>query len=250
MASICNIPYLQLGHIGPNDDNYYDKHNPSKIVLIGKPGTGKSCVINAILYHMCTKINNGIIICGTEDVNQAYVQHFPTLFIYNEYSETPIRNLIAAQKAKIRAGVKNPWAILIVDDCAYDKSFFKSSLQNELFKNSRHWYILYILALQYCRDIPPSIRAAIDGTFIFREHNHAVRKTIYENYASVIPTFGYFEQLMDNLTKNHGTLFIDNMTSTDDWTDTVYQYRAPIIVDQWYFGGYDFWEYSNKKCKK
>jgi len=239
-----DIAELDLDSIGPQVDDPYAKRQPSKIVVLGKPGTGKSYVINALLYQMRDRINHGIIISGTEDTNHAYSDHFPPVFVYDQYSDDAIRNLIAHQKELISARVENPWAVLVVDDCAYDKKFFASDIQQQLFKNSRHWYILYILALQYAKDIPPTIRASIDGTFIFREHNVATRRIIYENYASIIPRFRDFNELMDTSTRRFGTLYIDNMKSTDEWQDSVYYYRAPECPESWRFGSRDFWNYN------
>lgn len=241
------INQLHLDSIGPDRNDLYSKVKPSKLIMIGKPGTGKSFAIKSILYHFRHTINHGIILSATEDTNASYAGIFPDAFIYNSYTETPIKNLIAMQKKAIKARVKNPWTILIIDDCAYDKKFYTTEIQQQLFKNSRHWYILYILAIQYPRDIPPVIRSTIDGIFIFREHNMTTRRIIYENYASVIPSYNLFIKILDKYTCKYGVLYIDNMTSKEEWIDSIAQFRAEDQDDDdyWVFGSEEFQAYAD-----
>ena len=128
-----NFRILDLDSVGPQKDYLYSKMCPSKIIVLGKSGRGKSVLINSLLYHWRNKINQGVVISASEDSNDAYSNFFPKQFIYNEYSEKHIVNLINHQKALIQAKVPNPWSVLVIDDCAYDKKFFKSVIQNMLF---------------------------------------------------------------------------------------------------------------------
>jgi hypothetical protein len=237
-----DLDYLDFKRIGPQSDRY-DKTCPSKIVVVGKAGTGKSVVIENILHNMVSKIHQGVVICGTEDITGNYRRFFPSTFVYTAYKEEPIRALIAFQKARINEGVQNPWSVLIVDDCAYDRKFFTSPLQSELFKNARHWYILYILAIQYSRDIPTYIRAATDMTFILREHNVAMRRMLYENYASIIPSFALFVECLAYYTANWGCLVVDNMTCEERWQSSVFHYMGDPKLAAWRFGDAEFWQF-------
>ena len=62
---------------------------------------------------------------------------------------------------------------------------------------------MYILSLQYAMDVKPVIRTNVDGIFILREPLLKNRKSLYENYASVVPDFTTFCELMDNLTDDY-----------------------------------------------
>lgn len=234
---------LDLDNIGPNEHNFYDKTRASKLVIIAKPGVGKSFTIASILFHMRHKIPYGIILNGTEDTSHEFEKFFPSTFVYDSYSEEPIRKLIERQKILINAKKENPWALLVINDCAFG-GFFKSALQQELFKNARHWYILYIVALQFPKDIPLQIRAAVDMTFILRENNKILRRIIYDNYASVIPTFSQFEKLMRQFTQKYGILVVDNISCTESWVDNVFYYKSLDLANtNWRFGWDNFWEY-------
>ncbi len=68
--------------------------------------------------------------------------------------------------------------VLLLDDCTEDKKIFSSKWQQSLFKNGRHWKLLYITFSSHATDIPPAIRTNVDGVFIFRETNENNLKTI------------------------------------------------------------------------
>ncbi len=121
--------------------------------------------------------------------NCFYSDIFPPLFIHDEYDEEIIKKFIKRQKYANEHISENPWAVLLLDDCTEDKKIFSSKWQQSLFKNGRHWKLLYILSLQHATDIPPAIRTNVDGVFIFRETNENNLKNIYLNYAGVIPKF-------------------------------------------------------------
>ncbi len=97
-----------------------------------------------------------MVMCGTEDSNHHYREIFPSTFVYNKYSEEKIVDLIHRQKIA-KQHIDNPWDVLLLDDCTDDPSLFRKPLQQSLYKNSRHWKLLYILSLQYCMDVRPSI---------------------------------------------------------------------------------------------
>ena len=54
-----NIHELNLDQIVPNSENFDNKdQGGSKIVVIGKPGTGKTTLITDLLYYKKTYISN------------------------------------------------------------------------------------------------------------------------------------------------------------------------------------------------
>ena len=116
-----------------------------------------------------------------------------------------------------------------------------------MFKNGRHYNCLYILSLQYGLDIRPAIRSNIDVVFIFREHILKNRKSLYDNYAGIIPDFTLFCQLMDALTEDYHCLVIFNQGTSNNWCDSVYYWKATIPPDDWKFGCEDYWKFHEKR---
>ena len=141
--------------------------------------------------------------------------------------------------------MKNPWTMLIIDVCMDDPTVFNKGPLPGLFKNGRHWKMLYIVSLQYALDVKPHIRSNIDGVFIFRESNVAIRKRLYENYAGIIPSFSLFEKIMDTITGDYTALYVQNSINTNDWKECVFYYKAPVVGD-FKFGCAEYRGYATK----
>ena len=65
-----------------NDPEY---NGGSKIVVVGKPGTGKSSLIKGLLYAKKHIFPVGMAMSGSEDTNHAFAEIMPSTFVYNDY---------------------------------------------------------------------------------------------------------------------------------------------------------------------
>lgn len=218
----------------------------SKITVIGKAGTGKSFLISSLIYDKRACFPTGIVMSGTEDSNHHYSQMFPSTFIYNGLRTDILEKFVNRQKIA-KQYVQNPWALVLLDDCTDDPKIFNSPLFQGLYKNGRHWSMFYILSLQYCMDIKPVIRNNVDGTFILREPNMKSRKSIYENYASIIPSFKLFCHIMDQITNDYSALYIHNQIQSNDWRDCVFWYKGKEIPTNWKFGSKEYWDFHYQR---
>lgn len=242
-----NIKELNLDLISPNSKNYMQpKQGGSKIVIIGKPGSGKSTLIADILYSKKDIFPISMAMSGTEDSNGFFKSIMPSAFVYNEYKEDKVIDFIKRQKLA-KEHLPNPWGVIIIDDCTDDPSIFRKPTQNSMFKLGRHWKMFYILSLQYSMDIRPSIRNNVDGTFIFREPNPKFRKSLYENYAGIIPDYNLFCDIMDQITDDHTALYVNNTAGSNNWKDCVFWYKAKIIPHGFKLGCPDFYAFHNQR---
>lgn len=245
MTSEIVIKPFDFELINPNVKNYQDPdQGGSKIFIIGKPGSGKSTLIKSLFYYKSHIFPVAMAISGTESETGFYSGFMPDAYVYDEYDQDALTNFVVRQKGA-RQYLENPWAILIVDDCMDDITVFNKAPQPALFKNGRHWKMLYIVSLQYALDVKPHIRFNIDGVFIFRESNVAIRKKLYENYAGIVPSFQLFEKIMDTITGDFTALYIQTNSVSNDWTDCVFYYKAPIIED-FQFGCPEYRGYAKK----
>jgi len=236
-----HIKELDPEIIPPLSSRFEDpKYNGGcKLVVVGKPGTGKSTLIKALLYSKKHIFPTAMVMSGSEDSNHAYNGMIPSTFVYNSYEPEKVKNFIKRQKLA-SAHLPNPYSVLILDDCTDDPKIFNTPLQHALYKKGRHWNMMYILSLQYALDIKPVIRTNVDGIFILREPLLKNRRTLYENYASIIPDFSIFCELMDKLTNDFCAIYIHGTTNTNTWQECVFYWTAPEVPDSWVLGCPEF----------
>ena len=91
------------------------------------------------------------------------------------------------------------------------------------------------------------IRTNVDGIFILREPLLKNRKSLYENYASIIPDFGTFCDLMDHLTDDFCAIYIHGTTTTNEWQDCVFYWKAPDISPAWKLGSPEYWAFHEER---
>lgn len=223
------------------------------IVLIGRRDTGKSFLVRDLLYHH-QDIPVGTVISGTEAGNGFYGKIVPKLFIHDEYNSGIIERVMQRQKIVLRelkkqpsartlAGTLDPRSFVIMDDCLYDDKWTRDKLMRMLFMNGRHWKIMLVITMQYPLGVPPNLRTNIDYVFILREPYKANKRRIYDNYASLFPTFASFEQVMDQCTENYECLVIDNNVKSNKLEDAIFWYKAEARAE-FRLGSREYWDLS------
>lgn len=223
------------------------------IVLIGRRDTGKSFLVRDLLYHH-KDIPVGTVISGTEAGNGFYGKIVPKLFIHEEYNSGIIERVMQRQRivlrelkkqpaARLTTGAVDPRSFVIMDDCLYDDKWTRDKLMRMLFMNGRHWKIMLVITMQYPLGVPPNLRTNIDYVFILREPYRANKKRIYENYASMFPTYESFSQVMDQCTENYECLVIDNNVKSNKLEDAIFWYKAEGRAD-FRLGSREYWDLS------
>lgn len=248
-----NIKCFHPDLINPTPQNYKDSGvGGTKIVVIGKANTGKSTLIKYLMASKSDLIPTCMVVSGTEDSNKFYSSFVPNIFIHDHYSDHNMQNIIKRQKIGLNyLEPEAVWSLLLLDDCTEDRKIFNSPTQQALYKNGRHWKLFYILSLQHATDIPPAIRTNVDGVFIFRETNENNLNSIYKNYASVIPKFDLFKQVMQQVTGDYTALYIDNTSQDNNWVNNVYWFKAPYSdngMGDVRFGCDEAWKYNRERC--
>jgi hypothetical protein len=205
-------------------------------LIIGKRATGKNMLARDILYHQ-RDIPVGTIISPTSSVcKDRWNDIVPSLFIHDEYNEKIVSKALNRQK-KIHSHAKNTKntidqrAFLVFDQCLYDHRTMNSQLIRDLCLNTRRYQVSFINIIQCALDIAPPIRANTDYIFIFRENTLSNRKRLYEDYASIFPSFNTFCQVLDQCTQNYECMVIDNTVHSDKIEDKIFWYKAEKRTD-------------------
>jgi len=228
-----------------------DKTGGSKTIIIGKPRTGKSRLISSLLYYKKHIFPVGMINSGTEDSTMFYSDIFPDLFVYPKLDTSAIENFIKRQKLAKRH-LENQWGVLVIDDCTDNPKTLKTPLFQGIFKNSRQWDMWTILSLQYSMDILPVIRTCVDNSFLLRESSRKNRMKLWENYASIIPTFDDFNDVMDEMTNDFTSIYIDNSVQSNSFDDCLFWYKARLekLPEKWKFGCQAYHDFSKERYDK
>lgn len=198
--------------------------------------SGKSWLIRDIFYHK-KSIPYGIVFSSSEQASPFFSNFIPDTFIYSDFDSEKINKLFIKQSEKIsyyrEKGIGNNGktdennVFIVLDDMLHNANVWKrdDNMKNIIF-NGRHYNILSILTTQYAQSIPADFRGNMDYVFIFNEPSITNRRKIYEAYASCIPSFDGFCNILDRCTEDHSCLVVKTFSSTNNIEDQVFWYKA------------------------
>lgn len=233
---------LKIRYIGPGDYYGFELSGNRRYTLGDCTITHNTYAITSLLYQKRHIFPVGLVFSGTEKVTGYWGKIFPSSFVYPNLQLSRVQDFLQRQEIS-KKHLPNPWAVLLIDDCAFEGKLFKSELFKELFCNGRHYKFWLILSLQTPSDIQPHLRTNIDYTFIYKNNNFSEREKIYKNYASVIPTFKMFNDIMDLLTEDFTALVINNLSQSNNLEDCIFWFRAQPYPDDFKFGSVDYWNH-------
>jgi hypothetical protein len=220
------------------------------LVFLGKRYTGKSFLMNDIIYHNRNKFASGLVMSPTEESNEGYKDKVPEMFIYNDVNYDALVKIVEKQR-EFREKLKDkcPYAFIILDDCMYDKKLMKQDIMRQLFMNGRHYHIFLCITAQYMMDFPPEMRTNVDYVFVLRENIHGNQERIWKNFFGIFPRFEQFKTVMNQCTENFGCLVLDQTARSNKIEDCVFWYKAEKR-NQYRLGCAAYWDYATKHFVK
>jgi hypothetical protein len=172
---------------------------------------------------------------GTEESNEHYKEFVPDSFIYGDYEPDVVERVINRQREivkKAKGDEKNSIhnnVFMLLDDCMYDNKWTRHEIMRCVFMNGRHYRILFLLTLQYCMDLPPSLRGQIDYLFILRENIIQNRKKLYDHFFGIFPTFDSFNEVLNQCTENYECLRFFVSLRPQAYPDTKNKYIKEVL---------------------
>lgn len=215
------------------------------ILIIGRRGTGKSTLLEDLLYQMRSNVDFAVAMSPTEESLNMFRQHMPESWLYPGYTPGKVEDMVEMQKALSRCN-KHRSLLLTLDDCLYEKSVLRSTCMRQLFFNGRHLRICLIFAVQYLVDVDPSLRTQIDYVISLREGILSNKNRLHRFFYGIVPNFQDFCNVLDKVTDNYGALVLDATCTSTKLEDCLYWYRANIKLPPFKIGKPVFWKLASK----
>jgi hypothetical protein len=207
----------------------------STIYIYGRRRSGKSILTKDILFNF-RKIPRGILFSETETSTPTpcFSDCIPSTFIHEDYRSGIVDKLMDSQAEKMKTlrdgkSTIDTAAFIVMDDMVASSALWKRDRSlRKILMNGRHYGILFACTSQNVLALDASLRTNFDWIFIARDDNLSNRKKLYENFASIIPTFALFKSLMNLCTDDHRFLVLQTCGTSNNWQDNVFYYKAKI----------------------
>ena len=221
-------------------------------LLIGKRNSGKSTVIQDILYYASkTGIPRICIFSGTEEANGFYRQYVPTTFIFDDSGvEEQLTSILQSQKDltfRKKMGIipkdTDTSILIVLDDVGYKTGTLRSEVLRQIFMNGRHYSITMVLACQYIMNAPVDIRTNSDFIYVMKQTSCI--DNLYKTFFSGFENKRDFKTVLTLCTQDYECLVLDNTKPTTDISEVCFYYKAKF-GRKFKFGSKDLWNYHSK----
>jgi hypothetical protein len=215
-------------------------------LIIGARGTGKSKMLQDIIYHTRERYDVGMAMTATTSTANDLRKFLPSRLIYKDgYNFEKADKMLQVCKKMVARG-KGKSLLNIQDDVMFESGVLKSKTQKELHFNGRHALTTQVSTTQYCMDIPSNIRGNIDYILALRETTVSNKKKLYEFFFGSFPSFKEFDRVFMHATREFGALVIDKTQPTADIENSIFYYRARTDLPPFRVGRQGFFSLSDK----
>jgi len=229
------------------------------VLMLGKRGTGKSTLLQDIMFHMSPRLFSGIAMAPTEDSVAMFESFLPRCFVFDNFKVDAVEKLMQTKRLLSRMNRKKTkqaesggdsfsrrYVAVLLDDCMYDKKNLKHTAVRDIFMNGRHEDVFFINLQQYVMDMGPDMRNNVDYVFAMRDTSMENRIKLWKTFFGMFSDYSDFSELFDSCTENYECLVLFNRASSNDWRDCIFWYKASPQVPNFRIGHPVMW-YLNYK---
>jgi hypothetical protein len=217
-------------------------------MVIARRGSGKTTLIKDLLYHQRHNLDFAIGICPTIGAAEMMRTCLPRSCVYDHLAPRKIDEIVDVAQEMVSEGKRRGMA-LVLDDCVYDRSFFKSTSMRSIFFNGRHFRITLLLASQYVVSIGPELRAQVDYVFALRDPVLSNRMNLHKMFFGCFSTFDDFNAAFEQCTQNFECLVLDNTVQSNSASDCVAWYKASTSLPEFKVCRKAFWTMEERALR-
>jgi hypothetical protein len=216
----------------PKEFDIKTMHDSPNVLVIGKRSTGKTTLLKHIKDKL--SLNNGLIFSGTAEAEYQCYNNDNGMRLHKEFDSEILGNYLNTVRKCASTCRKNELdmlsTVIILDDCI-NGEWAKDKNLHWIAMNGRHVKTALLSSCQYAFSMSPVLRTNLDYIFIFRENNEKARRKLYDQYCGMFPNFDLFTEVLNDCTKDHECLVIDNSSQSEHLEDQVFRYRVlgPVV---------------------
>lgn len=220
----------------------------SKILVIGRPKTGKSTLCSDICSFMSNKVPVWEVFNGSEVSNKYWKNRgIPDIFVHPDLDLESVNRFYTRQRISIQQKVNPAYGGLLFDDCMHDNKLFKDRVFKKIMFNGRNDKIFTMIITQDASVPPRWLRSTIDYVFLFRETSEENLRILHKNFGSIIGTYGDFVEIMKEVAHTNRCLVINFQKQSNNMEDMVAWYKADITEKPVPLGSLDIWDWHRER---
>lgn len=210
-------------------------------LLLGSRNTGKSVLLEDLLYHRRKNIDFIAAQTSTTSTKEMLCQHIPPSLVTGDGFDQNLLQMFIDQIKENTEKHKDRNSVWVGDDLAFDPAFMKSIQIKYLSMNGRHNNTEIFVTCQYLLNIVPAIRSTADIVMALAEPIRNNQRKLFEYFFGVFPTFAMFQKTFEQVTANYGVLVLDRTQRSGKLEDMIRFYRASPKLPEFKLGKRVYW---------
>jgi hypothetical protein len=198
-------------------------------LFVGKPKSGKSNGIKAVIMSQCLKKRSrydfGLVFTGTK-FNKDY-DYIPKQYIIEGYDENVLQKFLDIIKERIEKEKKIPISFIIIDDMMGILNNYESLLTHVI-TCRRHYKIDIYLACQYvARCSSTTLRACVSYAVLFATRDRASLEALYKSFGGLFEKYNDFKNHFFKITDQKYKAMCYNNEQQHEAKDNYFPLKFP-----------------------